>query len=210
MITFFKILLNTPLKSFIFIIMAWGIVFGLAQNKMLNKLIFKELPDDRNYFYALISNKKNRNDISRKIKKLPGIDLIKIIPQNVLQKELVRTLRHSNLEEYMDSSFKQLDYQGLKIVFSSNAKRQSQTLIRDYLFRLVGEKNLTLGPIQKKVYSALNSKKTFILFKKYGVLFLITTGVFIWTLLGISYMEVFYDSAYVRNRKFSTTQESFF
>ena len=197
LITFFKILLTTPLKSLLFIIMAWGIVVGSVHNKKLNKLLFKDLPDDRNYFYALILNKQNKNDISRKLKRLPGIDLIKTVPQNVIQKELTKILNYSNMEEYMDNSFKQLDYQGLKVVFSSNIKNQSQNLIRDYLFRLVGKDNLTLGPVQKKAAAALKNKKPFMLLKKYGIFFIIGTCALFWILLGISYFGSFRDSTYV-------------
>ena len=197
LVTFLKILLKTPFKSTIFVLMAWGIVFSSVQNKRLNHLLFKELPDDRNYFYALILNKKNKNDISRKLNKLPGIDLIKPIAQNVIQKELAKILKYSDMEEYLDDSFRQLDYQGLKIVFSRNIKKQSQNLIRDYLFRLVGKENLTLGPIQKHAAAVLNEKKPFMVFKKYSIFYMTGTIALFWILLGISYIGSFHDSAYV-------------
>ena len=190
-------MLHTPLKSTIFITLAWGIVFGLAQHKKLDKLFFKELPDNRDYFYALISNKKNKNDISRKLKKLPGIDLIKTVSSDTIEQELVQVLRHSHLEEYMENAFEQLDHQGLKVIFSSNIKRHSQNLIRDYLVRLTGKENLTLGPIQKKASDVLKGKNPFVLFKKYGLSFLIGVGVLFWILLGTSYIRSFRDSAYV-------------
>lgn len=197
LMNFYRILLGTPLKSLVFVVMAWGIVFGLAHNKTLEKSLFQEVQDERDYFYALISHKKNANDISRKLQDLPGIELVKNVSQNVIQQELVRVLKHSNLSEYVEDSLGQLDYNGLKIIFSSNIKEQSQNLIRDYLFRLVGKKDLTLGPVQKKPTSILKKQRPFMFFKKYGVLFLMGVGVLIWTLLGISYAGAFYDNTYV-------------
>ena len=197
LIAFYKILSKTPLKSLIFVTMSWGIVLSFAQNRALNKLLFKELPDERDYFYALISDKKNRNDISRKLQNLPGIDFIRVVPREAIQKELVKILKHSRLAQYMDASFEGLDYQGLKIIFSSNVKTESQNLIRDYLFRLVGKEDLTLGPIEKRSSLALNKKQPFIFFKKYGVLFLIAIGTLIWVFIGLSYIGSFQDSSYV-------------
>ena len=195
--TFYKILLNTPFKSLVFVAMGWGIVFGLVQNKNLDRMLFKELPDEREYFYALISGSKNGNDVSRKLQSLPGIALIKILPQGMIQKELMKALKDSDLAQYMDASLEQLNYQGLKVIFSSNTKEQSQNLIRDYLLRLVGKNSLTMGPVQKKSLILLKSQKSFVFFKKYGVLFLIMVGMVIWMLLGLSYRAAFRDSSYM-------------
>ena len=197
LITFYKILLSTPFKSLIFIVMGWGIVFGLAQNKKLDKVFFKEFPDGRDYFYALISEQQNRNDISRKLQKLPGIDFIKMVSKDAIQKELIKILKHSDLGGYMDASLEQLDYHGLKVVFSSDTKMQSQELIRDYLFRLVGKEHLTLGPTQKRASAFIEGQKPFMLFKKHGVLFLMAAGTLIWILLGLSYIKFIRDNSYV-------------
>ena len=197
LMTFYKILFNTPLKSLVFVVLAWAIVFSLVQNEKLNKLLFGNLSDDRDYFYALISNKKNGNDVSRKLRELPGIERVKAVPREMIKKELTKILNDSPLGRYMDESLEQLDYQGLKIIFSFNTKIRSQNLIRDYLLRLVGKEDLTLGPVQKRATSVLKSKKPFMLFKKYGVRFFTGTVVLFWLLLGLSYIGSFRDSAYV-------------
>ena len=197
LINFYRILLNTPFKSLVFIFMALSIVSGLTHSKKLDKLVFQEIPDESDYFYALISNKKNTNDISRKIQNLPGIKFVQNIPSKTIKQELVKILKHSDLNEYIESSLENLDYNGLKIIFSSNIKVQSQNLIRDYLFRLVGKKNLTLGPVQKKPATVLQKQKPFMFFKKYIVLLSIGFGITIWLLLGISYMSAFHDNSYV-------------
>ncbi len=99
--------------------------------------------NDGPFFHALISSKENFSRIKRKVTSLPGVETVTILSQNDLQAKVKGIL--GNLDMENDLAGIDLNFVGLKVLFKNKLKLKSQTLIRDYIKRLVGDRNITLG-----------------------------------------------------------------
>lgn len=99
------------------------------------------------YFHALVSGRENHARISRNLMNLPGVETVEILSENLI-KEQVKEIIGSISVDIPENLF-QLNYAGLKIIFSEGLKANSQVLIRDYLQRLVGDSQVTMSAVKQ-------------------------------------------------------------
>ncbi len=97
------------------------------------------------YFHALIDGKENHARISRNLTEIPGVEKVEILPQAEIQAQVQSIL--TDLKVTIPADMNQLNYNGIKVFLSQGIKDHGQNLIRDYLTRLAGESNITLGNI---------------------------------------------------------------
>ena len=171
LINFYKILFKTPFKSLFFIALSMGLVVGFSQSEKLEGLVSKPQAEQNPYFYALISKRQNHRSLLRKLRDLPGIKKIVKVSQNTVRQEALRILNQSqiDLDEEMEASLGQFPYEGMKVIFSSNLQEKSQNLIRDYLVRLTGKVNVTLGAVKKYDLNPPDDRSFAPFLQKWGV-----------------------------------------
>ena len=103
----------------------------------------KELP----YFFALIPKDLNSNYVKRKLIKLPGVQKINQVSEDKVNGHVKSILAESKVA--LDDSLMALNFSGLKIYLAASLKESSQKLIRNYVSRLAGESEVTLGALHR-------------------------------------------------------------
>lgn len=122
-----------------------GVMFKDVAIQQINLKIFEnEIISLNSSFIALIDVKENHERVFRKMISLPGVERIKKISHEEVSKRVGSILDRVEGKEYKNI-FK-FKYAGLKFVFKKGMKDDSIKLIKQYLVRYVGEKNVIVGP----------------------------------------------------------------
>jgi hypothetical protein len=155
---FFKTLFKNPLVSFFWVGSCAILVantFAPEQIKTIamgSGTIKKELP----YFFALIPKSLNSNYVKRKLISLPGVQKIIKVSESKVNGHVEDILSENKIQ--LDESLMSLNFSGLKIYLSSTLKKSSRDLIRNYVARLAGESEVTLGALHKPENSTARSE----------------------------------------------------
>lgn len=128
-----------------------GLFGTLAFENQLKKTVYlQEEGGEKNpYFFAIVPDKVNVSYLRRKLVSLPGVEAV-----SLLEGEKITTHVRSVLESTQvsfDGGLLDLKYSGLKVGLSPDLKPRSLSLIRNYLTRLIGEKDVTLGAVKKPI-----------------------------------------------------------
>ncbi len=131
-----------------------------------NGTIKKELP----YFFALIPKSLNSNYVKRKLIKLPGVQQIIKVSESKVNNHVKEILSDSKV--VLDDSLMALNFSGLKIYLSATLKESSRVLIRNYVSRLAGDAEVTLGALHKPDNKSVKSELFFNKYFSVGISFL--------------------------------------
>lgn len=145
---FFKILGKSPIRGFFLFFFSILFVFSVGQKSYLENQFSKMIPDNQagDYFYALISSSESYQAVARQMSQLPGVYKVEVLSENQIKDEVKNVL--GTLQVDLADTNLDLNYAGLKIIYSKDVKSRAQELVRDYLTHLVGEGNITLGTIK--------------------------------------------------------------
>ena len=146
-------------------------------------------------FHALISGDQNHQRISRKILELPGVQRISLSSKEEIQTQVKSVLAGVDFQMKIDDL--DLDYVGLKVSLEQGLQPRSQDLIRDYLVRLVGAENVTLGAVKSISRSQLLKNQIFSTFREWGVLVVSLSFVVIWGLIAVGFSVQVKKSSYL-------------
>jgi hypothetical protein len=148
LVQFFKILFKSPVRGFFLFFFSIALVFSIGQKNYLEEQFTKMIPENKagDYFYALISTNESYQTVARQMSQLPGVYKVEILSETQIKEEVKSVL--GALQVDMTDSNLDLNYAGLKIIYTKELKPRAQELVRDYLTHLVGEGNITLGNIK--------------------------------------------------------------
>lgn len=145
---FYYSLIQNKLNGISFVLMTFLFVFALFNRPLIkNTLDHRSNVKQLTYFKALLGSDTNIDVITRKMKDLPGVHSVNVNKKIVLNKSDVAELKAISTGELLNN-FVNEDYSSIKIVLEDNLKIQTQSLIREYLGRLVGSDTLTLTGIR--------------------------------------------------------------
>lgn len=139
---------------------------------------------DLPHFHALVSGRENHSRISRNLQDLPGVERVEVLAEEAI-KSKVRDII-GTLDEEISESFLSLNYAGLKVVFTEGLQGNSQDLIRDYLKRLVGSSEVTLGPTQGLVKKKATKNQVRVLVENNAFEAVMALACLIWFALGLN------------------------
>lgn len=148
LIQFLKIIFKSPLRGFFLFFFSIVMVFSIGQKSFLEEQFLKVIPENKAgaYFYALISTSESYQNVARQVSLLPGVFKVEVLSEAQIKDEVKNIL--GNLQVTLNQTMLDLNYAGLKIIYTKDLKPRAQDLIRDYLTHLVGEGNITLGTIK--------------------------------------------------------------
>jgi len=194
---FFKALKKSPIKGACFFISTLLLLLSLGELKTLEKAYLNNVAakNSTTYFHALISSKENIQNIARKLRVLPGVSKAFTLSEEKIKVDVANLL--GSFKEELTDELINLEFTGLKVLFSENIKVRSQQLIRDYLVRLVGSEKVTLGAIKKPDAIELKNAKTAVLFKKWGSTGVVACLFLIWAIFFYSFTAVVSKQAYL-------------
>lgn len=143
---FFKIIRENSLKGFLFLLISISFVLIIGNWKFVKEKILDLYPDYMKgpSFYALISSSEDYLNIQRKLISLPGISSARILERELVNKQAEKIIKNFQLN---DQEMGTLDFIGLEVMFDKNINERGQELIRNYLIKLAGENNITIGKI---------------------------------------------------------------
>ena len=188
---------NNPFWGGLFTFTSLILLVGALNFTTLEKSVFNESGSYSSgpYFHALISGAENHERISRKMTELPGVQRVEILGEQQIQNQVTKVL--SNLDIGMKVEDMDLNYAGLKIVLDKNLQERSQSLIRDYLVRLVGSSKLTLGAVNAISKAEQLKNQLFSKFKEWGITVVSVASLIIWVLVSIVFSTKVQQSSYL-------------
>ena len=143
-IQFFKIIKENFLKGISFFLVSASFILVVGNWTVLKDRILDLYPDYMKgpSFYALISSGQDYLNIQRKLISLPGISSVKILEKETLKNQTEKIMKNFQLANEDVGIF---DFIGLEVMFDKNINDRGQELIKNYLTKLAGDNNITMG-----------------------------------------------------------------
>ncbi len=141
---FFLILRENLLKGIFFFFITLAFVIVLGNWRFIKEKTFDLYPDYMKgpSFFALISSDQDYQNIQRKLISLPGISGVIVLEKEGIKRQTDKLLENFHLNEENLGVF---NFVVLEVMFDKNISERGQELIRNYLLKLAGENNITLG-----------------------------------------------------------------
>lgn len=99
------------------------------------------------YFNALVSKNINAEGLKRKMKNLPGVFEVVVSEDKGIQKEISHL--EKNFGKKIISELSSVNFQKIKVQLEKGIHIKNQELVREYLTRLVGKSDVTIGAIKQ-------------------------------------------------------------
>lgn len=146
---FFQSLFQSKLSLALALLSLGGMFGTLAFRENVEKLVLsKKVRENSNpYFYAVIPETANANYLRRKLMSLPGVKQVNMMGDQKITEHVRSVLESTQIT--FDDQLLDLKYSGLKVGLSPDLKPRSLNLIRNYIKRLAGENEVTLGAVKK-------------------------------------------------------------
>jgi hypothetical protein len=189
--------MKSPLKGFFLFAFSILLVFSLGQRPFLEEQFTKMIPENKAgaYFYALISTSESYQTISNQMSVLPGVHKVEVLSEAQIKDEVKNII--GNLQVNVKDGILDLNYVGLKVIYKKDLNLHSEELIRDYLSRLVGEGNITLGAI-KSIDQSLEKKNQLIgSIKEWGFSIFLGLVLIFWTISLLSIRAKIAETSYL-------------
>lgn len=148
LVHFYKTLFSKPLLGFLWVFAIAGLIGSVTFEKKIKNALGQTKVESKNpYFYAVMPANINTSYIQRKLKGLPGVESVYLLNKESVGEQVKAILESTQIE--WDQELLNLNFAGIKVDLSPDLKGRSQDLIRSYINRLAGDKEVTLGAIQK-------------------------------------------------------------
>src|SRR5690554_6786051 len=176
---FFKILIDQKLKGFAFIVLSLGLSFSLLQRNEVKKIFsFSQKIIQKPYFNALLPSGKEASIIANRLERLPGVEEVKLVKHSLAPSDI--KAMGVNLSPDIIQSVLGQNYQTIKIVLEKDLELRSQNLIKEYLGRLVGDRDVTISEIKTPQKIQLNQNDPSFFIDNYGDIYIIAILSVLW------------------------------
>lgn len=137
------------------------LIFTLSvQHQFVDEILGKKIESPKSFFHALVSGSENHQRLARKLRELPGVESVNIVNEKDLKaewKSVMASWNIGDLDKYTD--FIDDHYAGLKVIFKDALSARSESLVMEYVQRLVGKENVTLSSIKRPEAELFNVHK---------------------------------------------------
>lgn len=146
---FIQTLLQSKLASALLLLSLGGVFGTLTFKNDFERLVLSQKGQEAEnpYFYAVIPEDKNVSYLRRKLMELPGVKKVSMMDEGKITEHVKAVLESTQVS--FDESLLDLRYSGMKVGLSPDLKPRSLNLIRSYIKRLAGEKEVTLGAVKR-------------------------------------------------------------
>ncbi len=157
LVEFLKIMKTHIVLSSLFLVSTLGLVLvGSQYNTVYSRVLSKNSKEISGpYFSALIDKKMQLDGVIRRVQNLPGVVKVEVSSEKQLKSE-VQKLQSTFGHEFVNN-LTTLNMKNMKILLDVGIKDRSFTLIKEYIERLVGKKEVTIGALK---YPETNKRKT--------------------------------------------------
>jgi hypothetical protein len=192
---FIKAILNFKVSGVLFVIFTISLITATHNRKEIKKVFsLNGKTTTRPYFNALISNNSNLAGLARKMRKLPGVMNVRVKKALEVSKEL--KVLQADLDSDVLKSLSAINYSSVTIELSTAIQARSQSLIKEYLTRLVGDRSITISNIKKPKVRKLKKNSPEVILHKWGDKYIIALLTILWLASCLSFAN------YLKNYSF--------
>lgn len=193
---FFKSLLNFKISGILFVVLTVMLTTALHNRTYVKKLFsLANKTITRPYFNALVTNNVNLNTVARKLKKLPGVEAVRIKKVEDVKEEL-GTLK-GELDTEVLNSLATINYTSLTVELGRSLQARSQSLIREYLTRLVGKDSVTISDIKKPKTINIKKNDPYNIINNWGDFYIIGLLAILWFATCLSFSKYLNNYSYL-------------
>ena len=149
----------------------------------------------RPYFNALVTSNVNLSTVARKIRKLPGVELVKVKTALDVKEEL-GSLK-SELDSDVLESLAGINYSSLTIEMGRSLQVRSQDLIKEYLTRLVGKDSVTISDIKTPETIKIKKNDPYLFVNDWGDIYIIAILAIVWLGVCLSFAKYLKNYSYL-------------
>lgn len=173
---FFQIYRQHSVRVTLFLVITGALFFTATHRKQIASSLGLDAKtqNHRPYFHALISSKQNTSWVARKLRELPGVDAVEVLPEKELTEQVNQLL--AGMDHEVIQAVGEMELAGLKVVARPELEARSIDLIKDYLVRLTG-KETTVGAT---VVASKTAKSTAPMWQKFAVEIFLAFLAIIW------------------------------
>lgn len=176
---FCKTIIDQKLKGLAFIFLSFALCFSLLQrNEVKNLFSFSKKIIQKPYFNALLPSGKEASIIASRLERLPGVEEVKLVGHKI-DPNKIKAMGVDISSGVLESVFGK-NYQTIKVVMEKDLETRSQNLIKEYLGRLVGDRDVTISEIKMPVKIELNPNDPSFLMDNYADIYLVAILSVLW------------------------------
>lgn len=193
---FLQVIKNIKVNGFFFVALTALVVTSFHHRPYLKKVFtMSKKVISRPYFNALITDKINLNSVARKMKNLPGVEKVTIKKTMDVGKELKAL--SSELGSDFVKGLADLNYASVTVEMTNGLQRRSESLIREYLTRLVGKSSVAISDIKKPKKLALSKNDPYITINNWGDLYILGILTILWIVSCFSLVRYLKNYSYL-------------
>ncbi len=187
--------MNFRISGLLFVVFSFTLITATHNRSSIKKFFsLSTKSTSRPYFNALISDDSNLSAIERKMRKLPGVKNVRVKRALEVSKELGSL--QVDLNSDVLKSLSNINYSSVTIELSNSIQNRSQSLIKEYLTRLVGDKSITISNIKNPKRVELSKNSPGVLMHKWGDFYIIGVLSILWLASCLSF------GTYLKNYSF--------
>lgn len=193
---FSKVMKENLILGLIFILSTVSIVsLSFNQQKVEGFFSLSKKTQNYPYFNALLTTTNDISSVVRKIKNLPGVMGVKLASNLNLDSE-IQALQSKFGEAFL-GAFTGAKYQQLKVELKTGINDKNQSLIREYLSRLVGKSSITLSSTRSPRVVKIKKNDPLISFLNFGDIYLLSIMGGLWLLSMVLLLKPIKNKAYI-------------
>ena len=154
---FYKVIWDLRLRGLSFFILSIGLFALAANSERVKSFIAVKVTPQNPYFNALVNKSINANVIARKLQNLPGVKNVKVKSSDYLKNDLRAIAKEIDPE--VVKNMMNVSFQGIKVELDRTLEKSSQSLVQEYLNRLVGKENITITGVKYPKVNMVASNK---------------------------------------------------
>ncbi len=132
----FQVLKQYPVRGVLFFTLTSLLFFSAGHRQKIATMIGSQQAVQvfNPYFHALVSTQHNVDWVARKLRELPGVERVEVLPKEELSKQVKELL--TGMDGEVLNAIGEMNFAGLKVVAKPELEERSIALLKEYLGRL--------------------------------------------------------------------------
>lgn len=193
---FLQVVKNAKINGLFFIALSALLVTSFHNRTYLKKVFsMTQKVVSRPYFNALISDKINLSSVQRKMTNLPGVEKVTIKRTLDVGKELGSLSKE--LGSDLVKGLADLNYASVTVELANGLQARSESLIREYLTRLVGNNSVAISDIKKPKKLSLSKNDPYLTINNWGDIYILAIVFVLWLVSCFALVRYLKNYAYL-------------
>lgn len=193
---FLQVIKNVKINGLLFIALTAVLVTSFQNRNYLKKVFsMTQKVVSRPYFNALITDKINLSSVQRKMTRLPGVEKVTIKKTLDVGKELGSLSKE--LGSDIVKGLADLNYASVTVELANGLQVRSESLIKEYLTRLVGKTGVAISDIKKPKKLSLSKNDPYLTINNWGDIYILSIVFVLWVVSCLTLVRYLKNYAYL-------------